>query len=39
MKTIIRFLRSLNGCQNRRRHSRIRHLSEAMAWFNAPNRR
>jgi hypothetical protein len=39
MKNIIRFLRSLKGCRNRRRHSRIRLLGESMAWFNSSSRR
>jgi hypothetical protein len=36
MKKLLRFF---TGCHNRRRYSRIRHLGESMAWFNAPNRR
>ena len=39
MKNLLRFLRILKGHRNRRRNSRIRHLGESMAWFNAPNRR
>ena len=39
MKNILIFLRSLKGCRNRRRHSRLPFLGESMAWFNAPNRR
>ena len=39
MKKLIRFLRSLKSCRNRRRHSRLPFLGESMAWFNAPNRR
>jgi hypothetical protein len=39
MKNLIRFLRSLKGCRNVRRHSRICYLGESMAWFNAPSRR
>jgi hypothetical protein len=39
MKNLIRFLRSLKGCRNVRRNSRIRLLGESMAWFAAPNRR
>jgi hypothetical protein len=39
MKNLIRFLRSLKSCRNRRRHSRIRYLGESMAWFNASFRR
>ena len=39
MKNILIFLRILKGCRNRRRHSRIRHLGESMAWFNSSNRR
>ena len=41
MKNILIFLRILKGCRNRnrRRHSRIRHLGESMAWFNSTIRR
>jgi len=39
MKNLLRFLRSLKGCRNVRRHSRIRLLGESMAWFAASNRR
>ena len=39
MKNLIRFLRSLKGCRNRRRHSRLPFLGESMAWFNSTIRR
>ena len=39
MKKLIRFLRSLKGCRNRRRHSRLPFLGESMAWFNSAIRR
>jgi len=39
MKKLLRFLRSLKSCRNRRRNSRIRHLGESMAWFNSTTRR
>ena len=39
MKNLLRFLRSLKSCRNRRRHSRLPFLGESMAWFNAPTRR
>ena len=39
MKNLLRFLRILKGCRNRRRHSRTRYLAESMAWFNASTRR
>jgi hypothetical protein len=39
MKNLLRFLRSLKGCRNVRRNSRIRYLGESMAWFAASNRR
>ena len=39
MKNLLLLLRSLKGCRNRRRHSRIPFLGESMAWFAAPNRR
>ena len=39
MKKLIRFLRSLKSCRNRRRHSRTRYLAESMAWFNSTTRR
>jgi len=34
MKKLIRFLRSLKSCRNRRRHSRIPLLWESMRRFN-----
>ena len=39
MKNILIFLRSLKGCRNVRRHSRIRHLGESMSWFNSTTTR
>ena len=39
MKKLLRFLRSLKSCRNRRRHSRTRYLGESMAWFNSTTRR
>jgi hypothetical protein len=39
MKKLLLFLRSLKGCRNRRRNSRIKLLGESMAWFAAPSRR